>query len=129
MSEEKNEEQKKEEPKKESQRLVLSTTKSIHKPIEVEVDGKIYQNQPLSRATFDEVKKHEAAALKGNIEALYEQVKILYGVPMEVLNKLDIRDVSSLINFTMEQIFQAAPKTDKEKAGKNEPKPGSKESA
>ena len=102
----------------EEKKLILSTQKSIHKPIEIEVDGKTYQNRPLSKATFDEVRKHEKAALKGNIEALYNQVNILFGVPMEVLNKLDVRDVNTLLEYTMAQIFQAKPKTDEEKEEK-----------
>ena len=100
--------------------LVLSTQKSIHKPIEIKVDGKIYQNRPLSRTTFDEVKKYEKAAVGGDIEALYKQVEVLFGVPMEVLNKLDIRDVNTLLQYTMAQIFKPDAKTDKEKDEKKE---------
>jgi len=104
----------------EEKKLILSTQKSIHKPIEIEIDGKIYQNKPLSRTTFDEVRKHEKAALKGDIEALYNQVNILFGVPMEVLNKLDVRDVNTLLQYTMAQIFQSDDKTDEEKEEKKE---------
>jgi hypothetical protein len=107
-----------------SKKLVLSTQKSIHKPIEVEIDGKTYQNRPLSRATFDEVKKHEKKALGGDLEALYKQVEILYGVSVEVLNKLDIRDVNTLLQYTMNQISQPVATTAKEKEEKNAPKPG-----
>jgi len=110
-------------------KLELSTKKSIHNPIEVEIDGKTYQNRPLSRTLFEEVKKHEKAALAGDIEALYKQVQILYGVPIEILNKLDIRDVNSLLEFTMTQITQSPVKTDKEKAEKNESEPGPAKSA
>jgi len=113
----------------EEKKLILSTQKSIHKPIEVEIDGKTYQNRPLSRATFDEVKKHEKAALAGDIEALYKQVQILYGVEMDVLNKLDIRDVNTLLQYTMTQVSQPLATTDKEKAEKNVSKPGQDKSA
>ena len=113
-----------------SDKLILSTQKSIHKPIEIEIDKKVYQNRPLSRAIFDEVKKHEKAALKGDIEALYKQVHILYGVPMDVLNKLDIRDVNTLLQYTMTKVTQPAELTsDKEVAEKNAPKPGPDKSA
>ena len=104
----------------EEKTLILSTQKSIHKPIEVEIDGKTYQNKPLSRTTFDDVRKHEKAALKGDIEALYNQVNILFGVPMEVLNKLDVRDVNTLLQYTMAQIFKSDAKTDEEKEEKKE---------
>lgn len=107
-----------------TKKLTLSTQKSIHKPIEVEIDGKTYQNRPLSRSLFDEIKQFEKAATSGDIEALYKQVEILYGVPVEVLNKLDVRDINSLIDYTMAQIFQARVKTPEEKAEKNASKPG-----
>ncbi len=110
-------------------KLILSTQKSIHKPIEIEIDGKNYCNRPLSRATFDEVKKHEKAAIKGDIEALYKQVQAMFPVSMEVLNKLDIRDVNSLLDYVMAQIFTTSTEKDKEQAEKNESKPGLKESA
>ena len=110
-------------------KLILSTQKSIHKPIEVEIDKKVYCNRPLSRATFDEVKKHEKKAVGGDIEALYKQVQVLFPVPMEVLNNLDIRDVNSLLDYVMAQIFTTSTETDKEKEEKNESKPGQKESA
>ncbi len=113
----------------EEKKLILSTQKSIHKPIEIEIDKKNYCNRPLSRATFDEIKKHEKAAIAGNIEALYKQVQAMFPVPMEVLNKLDIRDVNSLLDYTMAQIFTTSTKTDKEKAEKNGSKPGQQESA
>jgi len=113
----------------EDKKLILSTQKSIHKPIEIEIDGKTYCNRPLSRATFDEVKEHEKAALKGDIEALYKQVQILYGVEMDVLNKLDIRDVNTLLQYTMTQVSQPLATTDKEIAEKNALKPGQDKSA
>jgi len=113
----------------EEKKLILSTQKSIHKPIEVEIDGKTYQNRPLSRVTFDEVKKYEKAALGGDIEALYKQVQALFSVHMDVLNKLDIRDVNSLLDYTMAQVFQSSVGTEKEKAEKNESKPGQNNSA
>ena len=113
----------------ENNKLVLSTKKSIHKPIEVEIDGKIYHCRPLSRTLWDGVKQYEDAAADGDIEALYKQVELLYGVPIVILNKLDIRDVNSLLEYTMAQIFKLTPKTDKEKAEKNGSKPGPAKSA
>jgi len=109
--------------------LILSTQKSIHKPIEVNIDGKVYANRPLSRATFDEVKQYEKAALEGDLEALYKQIHALFPVSMEVLNKLDIRDVNSLLDYTMARVFKDSAETTKEKAEKNVSKPGPSKSA
>ncbi len=113
----------------EDKKLVLSTQHSLHAPIEIEIDNKTYRNNPLSRALFDEIKKHEKAAAKGEIEELYKQVQILYSVPIVVLNKLDVRDINTLIEYTMSRIFQPSLKTDEEKAAKNAPKPGQDKSA
>ena len=104
----------------EEKNLVLSTQKSIHKPIVIEVDGKDYPNNPLSNNLFDELKKYEKAALKGDIKALYNQVMLLFPVPLVVLKKLDIRDVNTLLEYTMARAFQPGSKTDKEKAEKKE---------
>ena len=104
----------------EEKKLVLSTKKSLHKPIVIEVDGTDYLNNPLSKDLFDEVRKHEKAALAGDQAALYKQVELLFSVPMEKLNKLDIRDVSTLLRYTMTQVFKASPETDKEKDEKKE---------
>ena len=118
------------EEKTKEQRLVLSTKKSIHAAIVIQIDDKSYANNPLSRELFDEVRKHEKAALNGNIEALYEQVRLLFSVPLEVLNKLDVRDVNSLLDYTMARVFQPdKPKSEKEIAEKNVLKPGPKEPA
>ncbi len=122
-------ETKKPEQKKEKVELVLSTKKSLHKPIVIVIDDQSFENNPLSRSLFDEVRKYEQAALDGDIEALYKQVEILFSVPVEMLNKLDVRDVNSLLDFTMAKIFEAAAETRKEKAEKKTSEPGPKESA
>ena len=87
-------------------KLNLSTKKSLHPPIEVDIDGKTYRNRPLSKTLFDEIRKYEKAALKGDQAALYKQVQLLFGVPFAVLNELDIRDINSLLEYTMAQIFK-----------------------
>jgi len=110
-------------------KLNLSTTKSLHSPIEITIDKKIYRTRLLSKALFDEIRIHEKAALKGDQAALYKQVQLLYGVPTEILNKLDIRDINSLLEFTMAQILQPPVKTDEEKAEKNVSRPGEEASA
>jgi len=107
----------------------LSTKKSLHPPIEIVIDKKVYKSRLLSKALFDEIRKHEKTALKGDQTALYKQVQLLYGVPLEVLNKLDIRDISSLLEYTMAQINPPETLTEKEKAEKNASRSGEASSA
>ena len=122
-------EEKKEDQEKEVQEFALSTKKSIHQPIVVKIDGKSYENNPLSRSLFDKVREYEEAAINGDVEALYKQVEILYSVPLDVLNQLDCRDVTSLLDYTMAKIIQSSVNSAKEKAEKNVSKPGPKEPA
>lgn len=102
------------------QELKLSTKKSIHPPIVIRIDDKAYENNPLSRIMFEELKKYEKAALGGDIEALYKQVQLIYSVPMEELNKLDVRDVKTLLEFTMTKTFGLKTEGGQEKEEKKE---------
>ena len=87
------------------EKLELSTKKSIHPPVEVVVDGKTYVNNPLSHALFAVLKKHEKKALGGDVNALYAQVRAIYPIPVEVLRKLDMRDIKTLLEYTMKKTF------------------------
>lgn len=110
--------------------LELSTKQSIHKPLKVKVDGKFYKGNPFSRALFREVKKYEKKALAGDINALYKQVTLLFDVPEKVLDKLDIRDINSILNYAMAQIFSASEEETKEEIEeKNGLSPGADKSA
>lgn len=103
-------------------RFVLSTKKSLFDPIEVEVDGKIYQSRKLNRPLFDEIRKHEKSANEGDIDALYKQVNIIFGIEPSVLNALDIRDIEAMLTFATKKIFHP----DKKDEAKNGSKPGDK---
>ena len=102
-------------------KLELSTKKSIHPPVEVVVDGKTYVNNPLSHALFDELKKHEKAALGGDPQALYAQVRAIYNIPVEKLHKLDMRDIRTLLEYTMKETFgEPEERTEAEKEEKKD---------
>lgn len=104
--------------------LELSTKKSIHPTIEVKVDGKTYYNNPLSHKLFEQIENFDTDVEEGKLSALYKQVQLIFPVPMEVLNGLDVRDVRSLLEYANNRILDLAPKTEKEKAEKNESEPG-----
>lgn len=107
----------------------LSTKKSLHSPITVKIDGKTYETRLLSKALFDEMRGYEKAAAKGDEKSLFKQVQLLFPIPLDVLNKLDVRDISSLLKHTTTQIISSYSTSAKEeKAGKNVLKPGEKTS-
>jgi len=103
-------------------KLVIDTKKSLFKPIEIEIDGVSYLVTRLNKAVFDKIKGFEDEALKGSLDALFEQLQIL--VPKlngNLLAKLDVREVQRIVNFITDQIF----KSDKtEKTEKNGLRPG-----
>lgn len=104
--------------------LELSTKKSIHPAIEVKVDGKMYCNNPLSHELFEKIENLDVVAEEGKLSALYDQLRLLFPIPMDILKKLDVRDVSVMLNYANDRILDMAPKTEKEKAEKNASKPG-----
>ena len=109
--------------------LKLSTKKSIHPSVEVEIDGKIYTANPMTHTLFEQIKKYEDSAVKGDSEALLKQVQLIYPVDIEVLKKIDIRDITSLLEFTIEKITGTNTGDGKDESAKNDSAPGSEESA
>lgn len=105
-------------------KFVLSTKKSLFDPIEIEIDGKTYQSNKLSRALFDELKQYEEDATKGNIDALYKQVNVIFGIEEPVLAQLDIREIEALIEYATNKIFH--PEKEKKETAKNGSKSGDK---
>lgn len=106
--------------------LVLNTKKSLYDPIEIEIDGKKYQNRPLSFRTLEELTKYQEAGKAGDVGALYKQITILYGISRRKLRKLDIRDIQKLIEFITNKVKQTTEKMPgvKEDPAKNESRPG-----
>jgi len=65
----------------------------------------------------------ESEALDGDIKALIEQLRVLTGIKKEVAMKLDVRDISELLKFITNLIFNP------EKVEEPEEKNGSKPAA
>lgn len=108
------------------EKLVLSTKKSIHDPIEIVIDNKTYFSRPLSHALFDEIKKRQAETGKDDSEKLVKQILIIYDVPFEIVNKLDVRDLVSMLKYTTGKMAELRKKTVEETAEKNASKSGDK---
>ena len=70
--------------------LVLSTEKSLHRPITITIDGKEYQSKPFLKPLIDEIIKYQEQGLSGAADAPYEQVHAVFGVDKKILYKIDI---------------------------------------
>ena len=83
-------------------RLVLNTKKSLYDPIEIEVDGQVYQSVKITRAVLIEVNKLDDDIAKDptSTELLYRAIQILFAVDSNLLDKLDRREAEDIYTFT-----------------------------
>ena len=93
-----------------SDRLVLNTKKSLYKPVEIEIDGKVYQNIKTTHAVLKEVNRlDDEIKDDSDFEPVCNIIKFLFNVDMETLEKLDKREVQDIYTF-MKQKFQEIEK-------------------
>lgn len=86
--------------------LVLSSKKSLHRPLKIKVEGKVYTSTILCRELFESLRKLQTKAAGGDSDAAYEQIRLVFGVPKSYLYKLDMRDItliSELVGDTIEK--------------------------
>ena len=103
----------------------LSTEKSLYRPIEITVNGKLYSVATITPKLLKQVSKYEKAALRGDPDAIVQQFSILTGVEPAVVENLDIRDLNvALVRITKEVL---RPEEVLGKAEKNGSKPGKKQ--
>lgn len=100
-------------------KLTIDTSASLYAPIEVEIDGQKFTLRKITRAELQELAALDTEIAKGNLDAAYERLEIMFG-PSEVFSKLDLNQVGEVIRFVTRGILN--PET----AEKNAPKPGDK---
>ena len=89
-------------------RLVLNTKKSLYEPIEVEIDGQVYQSVKTTTATLKEIDKvdEEIVANPGKNEPLYKAIQLLFNIGPEILSKLDQREVEDIYTFSKKKFAE-----------------------
>ena len=89
-------------------RLVLNTKKSLYEPIEVEIDGQVYQSVKTTTATLKEIDKvdEEIVANPGEDELLYKAIQLLFNIGPEILDKLDKREVEDIYTFSKKKFAE-----------------------
>jgi len=88
------------------ERLVISTKKSLYKPIEVVIDGVSYKIEKVSPELLEKVTKYDKDADEGKTSALVKQLELLIGIKKEVAMEMDIRDISRLTKFILGKILK-----------------------
>lgn len=90
-------------------RLVINTRKSLYDPIEIEIDGQVYQSKKTTRAVLAEINKLDDQITEKNDEPMYKIVELLFGIDRKILDKLDKREVED-IYFFIKKKFQEVNK-------------------
>lgn len=101
-------------------KLVLHTTKSLYRPLEIEVDNKAYCCRKLTKDVIDKIFKFSQKAKEGDVNAPYEQAHFAFGVPMKTLYELHIKEVGDINNKIIEAIVnptKAEPEEEKNVKG------------
>ena len=108
--------------------LELSTKKSLYKPIVIKVDGKAYESTMITAELFEKISKLDAKAKKGDLTAVAQQLNLVYGIPVAVAKRLDLRDMSfDAIGMVTEAILKPEKIESKQQGGsKNGARPGEK---
>ncbi|MHA1225237.1 MAG: hypothetical protein ACTSPV_00675 [Candidatus Hodarchaeales archaeon] len=86
-------------------RFVISTRKSLYDPIEIEIDGEVYQSKKTTRTILAEINELDKKISPDNDEPLYKIVRLLFDVDQKILDKLDKREVED-IYFFVKKKFQ-----------------------
>lgn len=87
-------------------RFVLNTKKSLYEPIEIEIDGQVYQSIKTTRVLLVEIDKLDEKAAKNDDEALYKIVQLLFNVERKTLEKLDKREVQDIYTFSKKKFLE-----------------------
>lgn len=105
--------------------LILSTKKSVYKPIEIEVDGVKYAAKPINRTILEEMGKLEREIRSGDAQKAYDQVELVFG-HLKVFDRLDLRQINEIVNYVTNALFKPE-RLEKKDPEKNESGPGEKE--
>jgi hypothetical protein len=93
-------------------RFAVSTTKTLHRPVEVEIDGVLYTVR-LNKASFEALRDIEKKLRTievgkpdfDSIFLLYDEVVLFTGAPMELVAKIDFHDLQELVYFVMKAYY------------------------
>lgn len=108
-----------------TERFKVSTTKSLYKPIEIEVDGKVYSRPLITVSLLQQVEALERKVAKGDtksFDALIEQLHLLTGVPKPVAKEIDLRDIEKMMEYLSAKLYGSSTKGEEKKGSTPGPK-------
>ncbi len=107
-------------------RIVVDSSKSLLPPVEVEIDGQVFQVRRIDRDAQRLLVEFDARVRSGDLDASYEQLEFLLGeAAREAINRLDIRQVDDLLLRIVKALYGRAPLEDEKKASAPGERPSS----
>jgi|GEM_PF-2431758 len=92
--------------KKPEDRLVLSTKKSLYDPIEIVIDDKVYESLKTTRNVLKKIDELDVLVDKGDTDALYKIVQLMFNVDMSILEGLDKREVENIYIYVKRKFVE-----------------------
>jgi len=102
-------------------RLKIDTKKSLYEPVEIEINGKLFQLSPVDRALLKKVRELDLETKKGNLDAAYERLELFIG-KHKFVDNLVIENLIEITDFVVRSIVSPTKKE------KNLSGPGDKKS-
>ena len=91
------------------------TKESIFKPIEIEVDNKLYKIERIPGSVLKKALKYEDEVVSGNISATVSQLHLLTDIPESKLMEIDIRILNKMLQYILDKMYHPEEKDLKKK--------------
>jgi len=103
--------------------LKISTTKSLYKPIVIEIDGVQIKAKPFVKERLRRIAEIEKKIRAGDVLAAYEQIEVIFG-KQKKFESLELRQVNEIIEYVTNSILR--PEKELPVEEKNSTGPGDK---
>ena len=101
-------------------RISVSTAKTVHNPVEVEINGIIYGVR-INKPVFEQIAKIEKKIKEvrsiadtepafESIFILYDEVELMTGAPSAEVEMIDFQDLRAIVEFVMSKYYGRAAK-------------------
>jgi len=94
-------------------KITINSKRSLFEPIEIEIDGEIFSIEKVDRGLFKRINPLEPkkdTSLPKQVEAVYKQLAMMLGVPLNKVENIDYRDAQHVLNRISKEIFFAPTK-------------------
>jgi hypothetical protein len=85
-------------------RLIIKTEESLYKPVEVEIDGQVYQVARVTRSIQRQLLELDEAWKRGELDAAFLRLEVLIG-PQEFIEKLDVQQANAITEYIVRKVY------------------------